>query len=187
MPSRLCWVAVACLLAGCQTAMLTGSPSRATIAQFVGYGLRVRMLGPAELEQTYARLSAKNQSQPSDVTSIELSLLLSNPAASFYDPQRAIRLLDGASRRLEAKSDPLAPFPRLLDSVLHERQDVVRQNDALSAALASVRSRNQVLTRQLAQTQSDLGTERARSKTLQSQLDALRALEQQINHDDISQ
>jgi hypothetical protein len=157
------------------------------MAQLIDYGLSVRALGPAELQEAYARLSAENEAQPSDVTSIKLSLLLSDPAASFYDPQRAIRLLDATTRHLEAASDPLAPFPRLLDRLLHERRGVVRQNDALTAALAAERSRTRALSASLAKARSDLASERAHSKTLQSQLDALKALEQQINHDDLSQ
>lgn len=162
-------------------------PRRTTLIQLIDYGLTVRTLDAAQLDEAYAALSASNQSRPSDTTSIKLSLLLSDPAASFYDPQRAVRLLDSAARHLEAKGDPMAPFPRLIDRLLHERHALAGQKGAASAALAAERVRNDALTQQLAKSQSDLAAERTRTETLQSQLDALRALEKQISHDDPGQ
>lgn len=190
LPSRACCcLAIACLLGACQTTATVAdrSSGRTTLTQLIDYGLTVRTFNATQLEEAYAALSATNQSRPSDTTSIKLSLLLSDPAASFYDPQRAVRLLDGAARHLEAKGDPMAPFPRLIDRLLRERHAVTRQKDAASAALASERVRNDALTRQLAKSQNDLAAERTRTQTLQSQLDALRALEKQISHDDLSQ
>lgn len=150
----------------------------------MSYGRSVRTMSAAELDDEYVQVLSAYQYAPSEETAIKLSLLLSNPAASFYDLERAIRLLNDAALRLEAGGDPAAPLPRLLDQLLIERRDIARRKNDIADELQSEQERNESLEQQLARVRSDLANERKRRETLQGQLDALRALEEQINDDD---
>jgi hypothetical protein len=141
-------------------------------------------MSAADLEDEYVQVLSAYQYAPSEETAIKLSLLLSNPVAPFYDLDRAIRLLDDAAIRLEAGGDPMAPLPRLLDQLLIERREVARRRNDIADELQSEQERSESLEQQLARTRSDLADERKQRETLQGQLDALRALEEQINDDD---
>lgn len=179
------------VLAGCQArglqadvpAPLEPAP-RDDVAALVAYGSLVRRLAPEDLEQEYAAVWTRNRFAPSIETAIKLSLLLSHPAAPFYDAERALGLLDEVALRLQSRSDPTAEFSRLLHQLLTEQRRATADSETLRSALAEARTQNRSLTEALAETEARLEDEVKLRRALQEQLDALKALEEQINLDD---
>jgi hypothetical protein len=175
------WLWSAAALSGCQGLGPGRSGTSGDESELIRYGNEVRRLESAALEQEYRDLVAEYATTPTGESAVRLSLLLSRPGASFYDIDRAIRLLGETTLGFEENEPPNLELTRFLYNLLSERSCVAANDGALAEMLNEERSRNARLDEELVEARSALSTERQFREMLQAQLNALRALEQEIN------
>jgi hypothetical protein len=195
-------VALLVVAAGCRTAP-PFDDFGADRTYLLEYGARLRSLTAREIDNLYLGLTVEHSRSPSASSAIRLALLLGYPAGGHYDAERALTLLDevpsiaadgdAVSRRL---ADLLAAL--LSDApdygsggAVHAARpdgDAATNGDTATdgdTALGGDTGREGhvgELEAELARTQASLAEERERSARLQRQLEALIALEEQLNH-----
>jgi len=157
------------------------------VAELARYGSSVRALSAEELEHEYRLLAAQNEHEPNPDVQIKLSLLLSDPSAPFHDLDQAVRLLGDVMLHLRIDESDDSAFARLLYYLLSERACVDHSDASLAELLVSEREAVLRLQRELGEARTSLESERALRVTLQQQLDALKALEEQITNDSMEQ
>ncbi|HEX5420678.1 MAG TPA: hypothetical protein VFY39_11825 [Gammaproteobacteria bacterium] len=159
-----------------------GAPS-SELAELSKYGNMVRELGGKQLEQQYHEIALGGNSTLSSEAAIKLSLLLSAPNAAFQDIDQAARFLRDVAYRESGEEPQIAEFARLLYNLLRERVYSDTNQDADLALLSKERDRNEQLSRELAKVKNALALERKQRETLESQLDALKRLEEQLSRE----
>ncbi len=142
------------MLCGCTTWGPTVAPS--TEADWIEYGNSVRAFDASELERQYAAITREHATMPSSQTAIKLALLVTDSRAYFFDPDRAIGLLDGVVSN-DAGDDASVEFAVFMRSLIS----------------------------QLSATEAALAAEREQRQALRDQLDALKALEERLNADEL--
>jgi hypothetical protein len=116
------------------------------------FGAAVQSYAVPELDRAYTRALSQHQTAPSAASAVRLAILTASPNNASQDLERAIALLDTADRSATA-GDDISQFARFYRPVLT----------------------------QLLDTRESLDRAAARSAELQSQLDALKLLEEQLN------
>jgi hypothetical protein len=179
------WLCVAGAVAGCQSLVSDASRPSGDASDLIRYGNEVRSLDAGALEEEYRRLVTQYDAAPTIDEAVRLSLLLSNPNAAFYDANRAMRLLSDETRASAGDTPGNEEFARFVRHLLGERACVATEDAALADMLVEQRARNRSLDQELARVQEALLAERQHRETLQAQLNALRALEEQLNRDNL--
>ncbi len=143
-----------------------------------------------ELESLHAELTGNGNPQ-SSASAIRLALLLSYGDSSHYDLDRAINLFNQVARTRRDEDPVLRTFAELMSAMLIERRSLAVDRDALAQARVESAERSERDAERIARLQSELddaraalSDERARSEKLQSQLEALIELEEQLTLDD---
>jgi hypothetical protein len=157
--------------------------SAGELAELAKYGNMVRELGGKQLEQQYHEIALGGNATLSSEAAIKLSLLLSAPNAAFQDIDQAARFLRDVAYRESGDEPQIAEFARLLYNLLRERVYSDTNQDAALAMLSKERDRNEQLSRELAQVKNALALERKQRETLESQLDALKRLVEQLSRE----
>jgi hypothetical protein len=163
----------ACLSASC----LGGSPTRpgeaapAAIGQLealAGFTGSLREINAADRAQYYRELLVQLNEEPLTVDkALRMALLLSDPRAPYYAPREALTLLEDASGADTPDNTGQTTLVRLFHHLLSEYEEVNEHHRHKIEAL-----------------RAELLTEQFRRLDLEEQLDALKAVEQQIAIDD---
>jgi hypothetical protein len=168
----------ALLLAACLSASCLGaSPTRPAevspaateqLEALAGFTGNLRGIEAAEREQVYRELLVNLDAEPLTVDkALRMAILLSDPRTPYYAPSEALTLLDNASAANALNNTGQTMLVRFLRHLLSEYEEVHERHrheiEALRAALL---------------------TEQLLRFDLEEQLDALKAVEQQIAIDD---
>lgn len=176
-------------LAACQTPEVRPAEAQASddgresVAEIVAYGVSLRALDDVELEQLHRDLTVRMRSEPSSALTIRLALLLSYRDSSHYDLDRAINLFNQVARTRRDENPVFRDLAELMATMLIERRSVAVDRDALAESHTADVERIEALQGRIEGLQADLAAERERSGRLQSQLDALIELEEQLTLD----
>lgn len=146
---------LACLAAAALTACAMTAPRDEVYPyqSWVEFAAAVQAFEPAELDRAYARALSDHESMPDSESAIRLAVLTASPNNPSQDLARAIALLDTAAREAPSSGDGSVDFVQFYRPLL--------------AQLLEAR-----------ETVDEVVGERA---ALQSQLDALKDLEEQLN------
>lgn len=129
-----------------------GDREAASVARLLAYYRRIAVLPPTELQSEYAAAEQTFLQDPRPEYRLRLALLLALPDASFYNPDSALRLLQGYPGRSDP-DDALANFAFFL---------IGRSSEQHNA-------------------QMRLDTASQRATALQRQLDGLKSIERSLN------
>lgn len=179
-------------LAACTTlGPQTESPaSDETAADLIEFGISLRTLDDAELEQLHAEL---NSAPPpvSSASTIRLALLLSYGDSAHYDLDRAINLFNQIARTRRDDDPSLRHFAEFMSALLIERLGLAADRNALAEQrgenVRRIERNTEQLERlrgELEQARMSLEEERERRDQLQAQLEALIELEEQLTLDE---
>lgn len=177
----------ACTVPGART---PGSGGSETAADVIEFGISLRSLEDAELEQLHDELN-RNVPPVSSASTIRLALLLSYGDSAHYDLDRAINLFNQISRTRRDEDPSLRRFAEFMSAMLIERRSLAADRNALADQRAAnveriERNAEQIerLRSELEQARAALEAERERRDELQSQLEALIELEEQLTLDE---
>lgn len=180
----------ACEMLSTQPAVPDNGGSVEEVAEF---GASLRTLDDEALEALYRELDDAAQPQPS-AWAVRLAMLLSYGDSDHYDVDRAINLLTQVARTRRNEDPALRTFAEFLAAMLIERRTIAANRDALAEAQAQNAERMErnaerleQLRAELEQTRAELVAERERSEKLESQLQALIELEEQLTLDDANE
>jgi hypothetical protein len=174
---------------GCQTNassvqdVIDAEPSaRTSLGDLIRYGNGLRTLDDQELDDQYRQFAAQRSDEAASAEAIKLALLLSSPDARFYDADQAVRLLDTVARRERARESGYGELAQLVFHLLSERScSLAPEDESLTELLAAERERADRLGEELIAVKTELALSERQRETLQGQLDALKALEEQLS------
>lgn len=171
------------VLNGCQGLPLWQGAEREAAAQppetndldsVVHYAARIQNLSPRALEREYERLADEEGA----THAIRMALLLSHPEAPFQDAERARRLLAEYLQRPRSQTSCCREFAAFLgDSLVEQRHSQARVSDTLVA----LRRERKALQQEVQQLRSAVAEERAKRTKLESQIEALKAIEKSLD------
>jgi hypothetical protein len=154
------------------------------LSALVQFATDVRSLDQFELQQAYRILQTEHRTSPSSDTAVKLSLLLSYSEAPPDALVEALQLLNGVS---DDDTDH-SQFARLIYDLISERYAATASNGALTDLLLQERNENRRVAKKLAASESSLAASQRQRAALAQQLNALKAVEEQIRlHDNESQ
>ncbi|NIR30088.1 MAG: hypothetical protein GWN84_12395 [Gammaproteobacteria bacterium] len=149
------------------------TPETHDAASLVAYAHWVHTLSPKALDHLYYRLLAEN----SPTRPIRLAVALSHPEAPFRDVELARQLLDGYLRRPHLETRCCREFAAFLRSTLdaHDSHERTRER------LARLREAHAALEREATALRASAEEERAHRIRLERQIEALKAIEMDLN------
>jgi hypothetical protein len=150
------------------------------LTALVQFAAKARTLDESELQRDYRSLQAEHRASPSSDTAVKLSLLLSYSDAPPDALVEALQLLSDVS---DGSTDDAA-FARLVYDLISERYAATASNGSLTDLLVQERARNQTLREKLIEIEASLADTQRQRAALAQQLDALKAVEEQIRVDD---
>lgn len=159
---------------------VSAARQREHLAELVQFAAYVRTLDESELQRDYRSLQTEHRASPSSDTAVKLSLLLSYSAAPPDALVEALQLLSDVS---DGNTDDAA-FARLVYDLISERYAATASNGSLTDLLLQERTRSQSLRDQLIEIEASLADTQRQRAALAQQLDALKAVEEQISVDD---
>lgn len=189
LPAEIGAALLVATLAACQSVAvqpeeaLRADDADEPVAALVDYGLTLRTLDDAEIDELHRNLTLENRDEPSSAVAIRLALLLSYRDSPYYDLDRAINLLNQVARTRRDENPVFPDLAELMSAILIERRSLVVDRNALAEQHAADTDRIEELQNRVDEMQTALSTERERSEKLQSQLDALVELEEQLTLD----
>lgn len=145
------------LLLGMLAACATSAPAGRAYPyrSWVEFGAAVHAFAAPEVDRAYTRAVDEHESMPDAESAVRLAILAASPSNAAQDLTRAIALLDSVAGEVPVDRDANAEFARFYRPVLA----------------------------QLLETREALATAAVERAALQAQLDALKALEEQLNAD----
>ncbi len=157
---------------------------REQLSALVQFAANVRTLDEFELQQNYRMLQTEYRTSPSSDTAVKLSLLLSYSEAPPDALVEALQLLNDLS---DDDTDH-SHFAQLIYDLISERYAATASNGALTDLLLQERNENRRIAKKLAASESSLAASQRQRAALAQQLNALKAVEEQIRlHDNGSQ
>lgn len=142
-------------------------------ASLVAYAHWVHTLSPEALGHLYYRLLAED----SPTRPIRLAVVLSHPEAPFQDVELARRLLDDYLGRPPGETGCCREFAAFLRGTLDGRDS----REQSQARLGRLREAHEALRREAAALRASAEEERARRLRLERQIEALKAIEMNLN------
>ncbi|NIR31872.1 MAG: hypothetical protein GWN84_21665 [Gammaproteobacteria bacterium] len=140
----------------------------------VRYAAEVQGLSPRGLEREYERLAGGE----GETHAIRMALLLSHPEAPFRDPHRAERLLEDYLERPGSDTSCCREFAAFVrDSLLEQRHTRAQ----MSNTLVALRQERKALEQEVQHLRSAVAEERAKRSKLESQIEALKAIEKSLD------
>lgn len=159
------------------------------MVELIEFGVALRSQDDSELEQLYEELNGNGP--VSSASTIRQALLLSYGDSAHYDLERAINLFNQVARTRRDEDPALRTFAELMAVMLIEHRSLAVDRNALARQRAenaerieSATTRIESLEGELEDMREALRSERQRSEELQSQLEALIELEEQLTLDD---
>lgn len=116
------------------------SDSMSDLDEAMRFSQRIKKLNSAELTKEYEQISQAFSQTKSDLSRVQLALLLSSPHAAFRDDAVAINLLKEWPKENRVASNGLHVFGMLLTSLLEEIRDKDKRADALQKKLDALKS-----------------------------------------------
>lgn len=185
-------VLASCRTMGAEPAAAIAADDGATMTALIDFGVALRSLEDADLERLHEQLMLAAGTAPSSAVAIRLAMLLSYRDSPHYDLDRAINLFNQIARTRRGENPVFHRFAELMSATLIERRSLAVDRDFLAQAhaddtqrIASSSEQIESLQGRLEQAQGELAAERERSERLQSQLDALIELEEQLTQNGV--
>lgn len=110
------------------------------IDEVLRYHQRIKKLNVAELSKEYEQISHSFAQNKSDLSRIQLALLLSLPNTAFHDEAAAYNLLKEWAKEHKVAPVGLRGFGVLLSTLLEDLREKDKRNEALQKKLDAIKS-----------------------------------------------
>ena len=104
------------------------------------YHQRIKKMNPVELNKEYEQVNQAFAQKKSDLSRVQLSLLLSLPNASFNDDAMALNLLKEWLKEAKPPYSGLRAFGFFLTTLLEDMREKDKRADALQKKLDALKS-----------------------------------------------
>jgi hypothetical protein len=181
---RLCFLS-AMVLGGCQRLSVWDIEPQGSgdggLRATVSYAAAVQGMRARELERQYYRLTRVGLS----AHPIRAALLLSQPDAPFRDLTRARHFLDVYLKHNDSKGACCRDFAVFLHAATMQqaalREEAEKTRSTLETKLAAAVQKRDALQSELERLRAALDQERSKRQKLESQIDALKTIEKNLN------
>ena len=133
-------------LNGCTTAVretpLAARPvhPESEVDEVLRYHQRIKKLSAAELSKEYEQANHSFSQNKSDLSRVQLALLLSLPNTTFHDETAAYNLLKEWAKENKVAPTGLRGFGVLLSTLLEDMREKDKRNEALQKKVDAIKS-----------------------------------------------